>query len=105
MSDASPPNPEAVRDALRALATGTAPTTTQTFNERIADATAATECAIDAATFLRANRLPELARAVADAESAGETTTAERGRRALETLRRLDSAAAELRGDHTEERW
>jgi hypothetical protein len=101
-SGAETPAPDAVRTALRALATG-APPPRPRYHETLADADAATDSALDAAAFLRAGRLPELARAVADAEAAGrgetsgavtseEAAAAERGRRALSTLRRLDAA-------------
>ena len=94
--DESPPtpSPDAVRDALRALATGTAPARRPAFRETISEAEAATDCALEATAFLAAGRLPELARAVADAEHADETGTAERGAEALAALRRLDAAAA-----------
>ena len=92
--DTPPPSPDAVRDALRALATGTAPARRPAFRETISEAEAATDCALEATAFLAAGRLPELARAVADAEHADETGTAERGAEALAALRRLDAAAA-----------
>jgi hypothetical protein len=76
------------------LATGTAPARKPAFRETVAEAEAATACAVEAAAFLDAGRLPELARAVADAKRAAETGTAERGAEALATLRRLDAAAA-----------
>ncbi|MDS0293451.1 hypothetical protein [Halogeometricum luteum] len=110
------PSPDAVHTALRALATGAPSSPPPRYRETVAEAEAATASAVDAAAFLRAGRLPELARAVADAESeaaAGSgrgappdgdaAATAERGRRALSTHRRLDSAIGRAFGPEGED--
>ncbi|MDS0298164.1 hypothetical protein NDI76_05370 [Halogeometricum sp. S1BR25-6] len=109
--ETSAPSPDAVRTALRALATGAPSSPRPAFRETVAEAEAATASALDAAAFLRAGRLPELARAVADAEAAarrdefeGEAqTAAAAGRRALSTLRRLDSAVGRAFGSDGED--
>lgn len=102
VSDSTPeaptPSPDSVRTALRALATGGPPSPGSAFRETVAEADAATASAPDAAAFVRAGRLPELAQAVTDAEAAGEARVAATGRRALATLRRLDAAVGHAFG-------
>ncbi|ELZ27309.1 hypothetical protein C474_18224 [Halogeometricum pallidum JCM 14848] len=107
VSDSKPeapaPSPDSVRTALRALATDGPPSPGSAFRETVAEADAATPSAPDAAAFVCAGRLPELSRAVADAEAAGETRVAATGRRALATLRRLDAAAGRAFGSDPED--
>ncbi|WP_049985827.1 hypothetical protein [Halobellus rufus] len=93
---------DSVRRSLRALADGSAPpepsesATDFDGNERaeavVRDAESAMSCAREATAFLRDGRLTELEAAVAAADRRGAVDVAERGRRALATLRALDAA-------------
>jgi len=103
-SPSDAPGPEQVRRSLRALADGSAPprgpnggttasaVTSIVPKSTVDDAERAVQYACEAASFLSADRLPELDRAIATAARRGDDGLAARGRRARKSLRRLDAA-------------
>ncbi|SFF95716.1 hypothetical protein SAMN04488063_0921 [Halopelagius inordinatus] len=85
--------PGGIRNALSRLADGTAPRREAAYETTIDEAADCVSSARDAAAFVAAGGEGRLARAVADADAAGDERAAERGRRTLAALRRLRSAA------------
>jgi hypothetical protein len=116
-TETSQPSPDAVRRSLRALADGSTPGRPQDFPDTgpgdtassppatsiettfrpppeavVRDAERATADAQAAAAFLSTERLPQLDAAITTAAARGDDESADRGRAAKRSLRRLDAA-------------